>query len=500
MADFSIKAFFGGDTSGLKAALGDANMQVNKFQRMVKQAGVSIGRGLGLGAVIFQVIRFGKEAVDAAQKTRDEFDKIGQPVDKVTRQLAEVGDAFQNINKVGAKTVGYLIGGWTQLFDVIASGVNRIRGISEAQENAAVKAAQAAASAEKSLAKARLDNSPEKIAAAELQLAKARRDYAYAAADGEGKINILLKENLEIRARVAAFGEQSIKGAQARIDLEKNLTDLMTVGADVAQKDADAKKKSADELAKKADELTKKAKERYDVETKLTEQRIEALHGEEKIAVEIQVINQLKKEQSAFLKDSTDWLEKQVDINDANAKLESMRVDLANEQAAAEARITDEKKKQSEREAVIAKAKKGGLSDAEIEQVLSGKMPTRGGSQFATSSIFNDVSDATLAEIIRREKEAVAKPIQRGNLTEGISRAQHQMRLDAAISQQDFRAKFRADLAAGGTEGALQAFKGDPMLFDRVLQTLTQGPDKQDKIIDTLQKTNNLLAGKFRNQ
>ena len=38
------------------------------------------------------------------------------------------------------------------------------------------------------------------------------------------------------------------------------------------------------------------------------------------------------------------------------------------------------------------------------------------------------------------------------------------------------------------------------MEFDKFYSQLTAGVNKDDKIIETLEKTNNLLAGKFRNQ
>lgn len=134
--DFSIKAFFGGDVSGLKKATAEAMQEVDKLNQ--RMGGRAMHHLVG-GFIGFEALRTVKEwageAIKQAQETRDKLEELHRPVDNATASLARFGDGLKDVKGLAVDAVGFLVGGFTQIGDLIGSGINRLRGISEAEEN-----------------------------------------------------------------------------------------------------------------------------------------------------------------------------------------------------------------------------------------------------------------------------------------------------------------------------------------------------------------------------
>jgi len=111
----------------------------------------------------------------------------------------------------------------------------------------------------------------------------------------------------------------------------------------------------------------------------------------------------------------------------------------------------------------------------------------RGGNQF------NDASEETLREIARRNRQR-AQSIQAGEGGFGVGQNLEVSRLIAeamnAEKELAFRRNFRQTVSLLGEQGARARFGGDPLQFDRVLESLT---GQQDKVAGGIQELNDRL-------
>lgn len=409
----SIKAYFGGDTSGLRAAVDDANRMVGGFQNQVskviglKAAMKGLFTGLGISSIQMVV-----------DKLVDSFRKAAEYAKEIADLTGKVADAN------------------------IALARSRL-----SDEQKLVLVAQDRARLEREIAN---------------NAGKTDEDRKRSLTD-QLALTAKIKEEESIRAKI---NEDASKATDERAKHEMKLQeDLRKVKEEAFKEEV----KRQQELADAVDKSVSRADA---VNRKLFQQKLESATLDERLIMLERERAEVQAVQSQYAKNTTDWKEQQIELNSLNKSIEQTRLEIAEKTAAAEGKVTKEKQAQ-----------------------------TRIGFETATQSIFSDTSDATLREIVRRERERVLKlPANSGNLTELISRAGSQQRLAAAQAELDVRKQTLYNASVGGEERARQLFKGDPMEFDRFYGQLTSGLNKDDKIIETLEKTNNLLAGKFRNQ
>lgn len=116
------------------AAIETAATKTNSLKDAFNAMGLSL-KGAGIGIVFGAFLTLTKAAIADAQKLRDELKEAGKPIDGATKSLARFGDSLSAVKKLAVDSVGFLIGGFTQLGEVVGSAINRLRGISESQEN-----------------------------------------------------------------------------------------------------------------------------------------------------------------------------------------------------------------------------------------------------------------------------------------------------------------------------------------------------------------------------
>lgn len=113
-------------------------------------------------------------------------------------------------------------------------------------------------------------------------------------------------------------------------------------------------------------------------------------------------------------------------------------------------------------------------------------------------------SDATLAEIKRRDTAALTKarsnPGDAFHFGNSLEITSLENELQRVSGEQNFRRGFINTVKTQGVDAARRSFQGDPEQFERVLQQLTSGLSVQDKQLTALEKIRVQLAGKFTNQ
>lgn len=341
MADFSIKAFFGGDTSGLRAALGEANKAVNDFAKESKKAGLSLGAGFGFGVLLFQARRFFDAVINDAQKTRDEFEKVGRSVPAAVTAVAYLADGIDGLKKTtiswGTSLLGYLSEagqGWGMF-------INRLRGVTAEMEKQREEAARNADKLEK------------------------ERDRAFT----------------EQAAKEKARREQEKREAEraAEKKAEDDFNNLIRVAA--AQKKLDDRKKEA----------------AYEALT-LERQIIENL--KQKQATE-KLIADYKKNQNLSANDQIKVIELENSLLDTNNRLAEKRLALAEQTAAEEKRIAENNKEQATVLAAIAGIRTGEqFNDATDESLQEVVRRNRN----ASRRIRGDLANAGIAQDMERAR------------------------------------------------------------------------------------------------
>lgn len=415
------------------------------------------------GGIATLALGFLKAFAADAQAARSELASMGEPIPRTTRALAELGDTMDTIKKWTMAFVGFVVSGWQSIGDVTAQVINRMRGVSEAQENAYMAIYEAANQAEERLAKARKENSPEKIAAAEKKLAEARRDSAFQAADTEGKMNILLQENIRLRQLVNTTGEHSIKGAEARIALEKNLVEIRKTDADLTKEQAQRQKAIDDQTLKNWDEMIRREKAREAMRERLKKAQFESLSLEEQVEALTRSQYELENSIAAAKLKKTDTLALEVDLAELLLTLDDKRSSLAAQRAATEEKTTKEMQK----------------------QVAVMGFLVRGFSQF------RDASPEALRDLISKNEQQIRErqfklQLDPGNLTSRLDIGRLQQETANARQELDSRESLMRDYQFGGTALARRNFKGDPLAFDEVLQRVTGQWEKQDEANDLL--------------
>lgn len=287
MADSSIKAYFGGDTSQLKAAIKDAEKAVGNFAGSLakKFEGRDLARGLATA--------------------------LGLSVDKIADKVARFFTGMTKDAEKAYERLGTLTDQLTE--KVIAAGTARLS--KEKQYELALINIQ-------QLEKRIADNRG-KTVEDQVRLT-------------EDKIKLLDKE----RDAAALLDKISSEASQARMAQDKIVYEARM---DYFEND----KKAREDAAKKAfDDDLKWYKERASLEKRLHEQKLEAMKPEERVLTLTKEVTDLKKQQSKLDKDSNEYKALQVQINDANKAIEQERLSIAQQTAIEEKKITAEKKSQ----------------------------------------------------------------------------------------------------------------------------------------------------------
>lgn len=250
--DFILRARTASFTQGLATA----NNAIKDLKKSVREFDVGGGfkQALGVGGVIAGF----RLAINHAQELRDEAKKTGRAIDDSTRSVAEYGDAIGNII-AGSKNA--LVKGLS-FFTQIGDAARRyFQDVTAEQEKAAQKMVEttgkAADEAEARLKKAREENSPEKLEAAEKKRAQAEFENNLKGTDAQKGLIKLMKERSDIEEELEKTGKATTKYKELQTRLLENET-TMRKAQEAFDKEAVDNAKKKKEENEKANKETKK--------------------------------------------------------------------------------------------------------------------------------------------------------------------------------------------------------------------------------------------------
>ena len=446
MAEFGVGFRFFAKTDELAAGLRQAGEEGKQLKKTLGDTfgESSVWKNLTAVGIGTTLIRGFMLATENAQKLREESERLGRPLDYATASVAKLGDAFDQAKQFGADAATFIVSGYTMIGDEIGKVINRVRGVTEAQEVYAERAAKAAEEAEKRLAKAREENNPDKIREAERRLADARIEAAMKNADEVGKVFLLMQRELAIKEEIARVGEKTVKGIELQGQLEKTRAEIIAENRKDQEKQAKENEAALDAEFKAIDE-TLAARD------KLKKLKFDALSAAEQEVILAREMAALEKEFRQVKADGLETTDVEIQLLEKGNQLAKVRADIAKQTA-----------DQGER-AVQAEVQKNRI------------MAFRGG------ATFNEQSDETLREIIRRNQEQAsrlqAEMIGQPQFVASLNLGEaSRLRFEAQNAQAilDAREDLRRNVRLMGVEGARQTFRGDPIVFESMVQRFVE--------------------------
>lgn len=459
MAGFSegIKVFFGGDTTALKASLNEAGAALEKFNEHTDRIQHRLLSGLFGFEALRKVGEWASESIKRAQEVREEFEKLGKPIDEETQRLAEFGDGISSLKRGTEDAVGTVVSYFNLVGQALGYDINLLRGFDAAEQDLNEKTGRAAdkQEAKRDAAVKRHAQDGEKAAAQDRQNSDAAFQNQLKGESVDKRLQDLLDERVRLQKELGAIvGDTDtahLLRSQKQAEIDKNSAAMVENQNEGNRKKAEADKQQGEDALKYVREQDKLTKELHDA-------KFEGLKDDEKLT-------QLAAEQSAW--------EKKI-AEDKKTGAESKADELAlvkniNEQSAITAKIT---KENALTEGEITKEKIRQLTAIKNAQISI--VGIRGGKQF------NQASDETLADVAAKDR-AAAFAIQGGAGGYGIGQNLEIARLQAEIKnvqqELDFRNSLRLDYRLGGEAQARANFKGDPLLFDQVFEQIIRGQD-----------------------
>lgn len=285
-----------------------------------------------------------------------------------------------------------------------------------------------------------------------------------------------LKGLVESTGKAADAQEKQLekaKDAAAKRDEDRSkmIADQQKLVWDARQQYFENEKKWREDMSEMAQKAAaSEIKNLQSLEAELAKLKFDALKPEEQL-VQLKARQlELQKQMAIDAAAGADTTEFQVEIQKNLNQQKSIGEGITKATAKTEAEITAEKIKQLE----IEKNKQASIAGI------------RGGNQF------NDASDATLAEIARRNRSQ-AQSLGGGQSSIGRNMEAARLIAEAQNAEKElaFRRNFRGTVGLLGEQGARARFAGDPLQFDRVLESLTT---QQDKTTGLLQSVDDRLA------
>ncbi len=280
-----------------------------------------------------------------------------------------------------------------------------------------------------------------------------------------------LKELVETTDKAADKAEKRLEAAKdaaakRETDRVKLVTDQQKLVWEARQQYFENEKKWREEMGEMARKgAADEIKNLNSLEEELRQLKYEALKPEEKLvqlqARQAELSKQLALDKAAGANTTEIEVELQKNLNTQ----ESVRNGIVKAVAKSEAEITAEKEKQL-------------VAEKNRQASIAG---IRGGNQF------NDASDAALAEIARRNRNQ-AQALGGGQSSIGRNMEAARLIAEAQNAERElaYRRNFRNTVGLLGEEGARQRFAGDPLQFDRVLESLTAQQDKGTTLLQSL--------------
>lgn len=215
------------------------NGVIEGTKKALKDVGVSI-QGAGMGVLFASILNFAKQAINEAQKQRDAFDEMRKPLEMGKRSLADFGDALDGIKKAGTTVVGTIVSGWTMIGDLLGSSINRLRGISEAQEKVGAEVEKGRIAQEKKALALKMEqHDTEKVREAAKALAEAQKEAAFDRLNEAGRINALIGENLKLQEQIKNTEKDTVAYFERKKALLENTTELSKATVEYVKRTAE---------------------------------------------------------------------------------------------------------------------------------------------------------------------------------------------------------------------------------------------------------------------
>ena len=410
-----------------------------------KGIGISL-KGAGIGIAFAAIVKSMGEALREAVATREEFERMGKPIDANTAALARFSDALSSVKDLTVTAAGAVLGFVNQAGEFWGSAINRMRGISEEQEKIAESAARNADLLEKQ-AKAIKDrqSSIEAVRAAAKAADEAEAKAAYERMSNEEKHQTLILQRADLMDKVA---QMEATGMQKYTVYHETRNKLAEIENQVRQKGSEIMIENFEEEKKKADAVTVALKEFFEPldanAKKLAEAAIEA----EKI-------------RRALLGLPPVIVEIPPKVEEGTKKV--------HDQAAAWDKI-------------IGRVQTTQAEVIKLQGIIAG---------IATSKNFGNESSEVLQERMRRNRGQIAQTQIMSQGAGAGSRAIDRSEIarleieNQNIKRElDLRSNVARTFASQGRQAALESFGGDPAAFDRFLDLA----NKQDVSQKLLQK------------
>jgi hypothetical protein len=440
-----ILLYLGLNPTGFRAGLKQATDETRQFERGWK----GLFKIFAAGGATTLVLGFLRSLVDHARESSD-------AIESNTQAVIRFGNAWDNTTKnikdAGVSALGFV----ATTMEGVAFQLGRLVYGSDAVVDAMNDMALATAKAVDA-------DRTKKLEAAQKSLGKTVRDNAYQEADNQGKINLLLSENIKLRQDLAKTQEGTVKRVEAQEALEKNLAEIRKVSAAITRDEEQTQKRVNEELEKFFGDVEKGARKRQELAERLKEIEFERLPLSQQVESLAKSESALQDKILAAKRAGRDTLQLQVDQAEIQLVLEAKRKELSEQQLSTEEKKTTEMKKQA---------------------AVMGFM-VRGFAQF------EDASDAALRDLIAKNQSLIAArqfklQLSPNDPTTRMDLGRIQQESANARQELAFREGLRRDIAIGGEALARRNFKGDPLQFDEVLQRVQGNWEKQDEANDLL--------------
>lgn len=481
MAEFGVGFKLYADSAQFQREMKQAVESAKNVQRGLKDIGVNIGGLLGIGAVTNAFFA----TISAAQKLRDEAEKVGFAVDASVASVARLGDSI-DLLKTGARDLSIsTLGFFTKTGEALGDFALRLgEGLTQAQVD---NNARISSDAEKNIAKmtAARESYATKLAEADERLVKAQRENALKRAGDEDKLNALIGEQLRLQELLAGAGKNTVKARELQIEVENNITAIVTERDRIAKKAIEDGEKAAKEQEKAAKELAT-AQAEYDErkrksEEKLADLRFKALSDEEKVNALAKEELELREAVAALKASGVDSTEVEVMLIDKQNQL------IEQQNALREKKLIVQKKNRTEEENFLLAVKLGAQeAQKAFNDVITAQFNLR-----RSSGAIEGASDAELKEFIKRTRERIAaidsaamsgaeqvsggfgRKFEKIPLTSDLARAVEELKL---------RESLRTNFQLGGEQFARDRFKGDALSFDALAQRFVEDSRSSQEI------------------
>lgn len=443
-ADASVKSFKKGGEFGKNEGFGKSiqglTRAVGQFRALITGGGILI-----MLRSIFQT------GAEWAEKHRDSVD---ENVQAYLRLRDAVKLAGEKTGEAIAKTGGF----WENIVIATAQAVGGMKAVAAAVGFLHKATVEALAIEQQKEAKA---------------LAKTRRDIAYEEADANGKIGILMLENINRQIEQNKLKKDSVAWLKMQGEIDKANAEIKKQAAEDEKSLVAEEKKQREELKKIHEESVKYAQESAKLDKELAKIAFEKLDPEKQLASLRRDEARLTKEIKDANLDENVIKQKKIDLDGVQKKIREAVLGLEGSILTAEEQELEVKKRVT-------------AEDEKQLRLLKDKLVQTVQLNAATLKRTNVGEDSRLTD--RQLEEKIA------NLRRTISDAEIRRargdsvyidptELNKAEEEQDLRRRFRSAAQIFGTEKALTQFSA----FDEDrLRALVEGRDLQKETVTTL--------------